>query len=112
MADATIEELVRGFYAAFGAGDRNTIERLLSDDFTFSSPDDPELDRDGWFARCWANRQYAGKVDIDLILEEDGHVLVRYESQRTTGERFRNAEYLRLEGGQVRAVQVYYGATR
>jgi ketosteroid isomerase-like protein len=50
----TIErvEIARGSYLAFAAGDRSFFEERLSDDFRFSSPPDPDLDRDGWFERC------------------------------------------------------------
>jgi ketosteroid isomerase-like protein len=33
----------REMYEAFAAGDRATVEGLLSDDFAFSSPVDPRL---------------------------------------------------------------------
>jgi ketosteroid isomerase-like protein len=40
-------------YLAFAAGDRDFVEEHLSEDFTFSSPPDPMLDRVGYFERCW-----------------------------------------------------------
>lgn len=39
-------------YAAFAAGDRSVFEQRLTDDFLFSAPPDPRLDRDGYFERC------------------------------------------------------------
>jgi hypothetical protein len=43
----------RELYLAFAAGERATVEDLLSEDFAFSSPVDPRLDRTGCFDRCW-----------------------------------------------------------
>jgi ketosteroid isomerase-like protein len=44
-------EIARQSYRAFAAGDRAFFDEHLSDDFTFSSPPDPQLDRDGWSER-------------------------------------------------------------
>jgi hypothetical protein len=40
-------ELARESYRAFAAGDRSFFEEHLSDDFTFSSPPDPQLTATG-----------------------------------------------------------------
>ena len=44
MADRL--ELARRSYEAYETGDRDAIEALLSDDFTFSSPADVGIDRE------------------------------------------------------------------
>ena len=46
-------EIAQESYLAFARAERRFFEDRLSDDFSFSSPPDPHLDRDGWFARCW-----------------------------------------------------------
>jgi ketosteroid isomerase-like protein len=53
------KKLARQFHEAFSAGDRDFFEEHLADDLTFSSPPDPELDRAGFFERCWPG---AGRV--------------------------------------------------
>lgn len=40
-------------YLAFAAGDREAVERPLTDDFAFSSRVDGGLDRAGYFELCW-----------------------------------------------------------
>ena len=42
-----LDELAKAMYIAFAAGDRDTVERLLADDFEFHSPPDLQLDRAG-----------------------------------------------------------------
>ena len=110
MDDASVETLIRAAYAAYPDDDRQAIEAALSDDFTFSSPDDPHLDREGYFERCWANRHLVGEQRIEQILHRDGDVLVRYTSTRPDGTSFRNAEYMRVEGGKITRTEVFYGA--
>ena len=53
MAREDRRNIARQSYLAFARGDRSFFETHLSEDFTFSSPPDPHLDRAGWFQRCW-----------------------------------------------------------
>ena len=88
-------EAAREMYRAFAAGDRDTVERLLSYDFTFSSPPDPTLDRAGYFERCWPG---AGQ-----------EVIVTYEMTDREGRRGRNTEVLTFSGEQICRAEVYFG---
>jgi ketosteroid isomerase-like protein len=52
------EQIARALYDAFAAGDREFFEEHLAEELSFSSPPDPELDREGFFERievyfCW-----------------------------------------------------------
>lgn len=102
-------DLARAAFAAFGAGDRDAIERLLADDFTMSTPADPMLDRAGYFERCWPG---AGGVEgfdfIRLLPLGDDELLVTYEAERD-GKRFRNTEVLTFRGGKLVREEVYWG---
>jgi ketosteroid isomerase-like protein len=108
---ADISDVVRRAYAAYPANDRDALEPLLADDFTFSSPDDPDLDRAAYFERCWPNHEHIVAIRIEKLFMEGDEAFVRYELERDSGERFRNAEYLRLRDGKIERVEVYYGAS-
>ena len=103
-------EVVRRAYAAYADSDLGALEPLIADDFTFSSPDDPDLDCAGYFERCWPNHEHIRHIRIEKLFVEDDEVFVRYELERVTGERFRNAEFLRVRDGQLVRAEVYYGA--
>jgi len=49
-------------------------------------------------------------IRVEKIFENGNEAFVRYEAELTTGEKFRNTEIFRIEGGKVKEVQVYYGA--
>ena len=102
-------ELAQQMYAVFAAGDRDTIERLLSDDFTFHAPPDPKLDRAGYFERCWPHAGGNQAFEFVRLIESGDEVVVTYEATRTDGSRFRNTEVLTFAGDQVRRVEVYFG---
>ena len=103
------EGLIRGFYAAFVAGDRDAVDAMLAEDFTFSSPDDPQLDKAGFFERCFPHHKLVGTLRVEWIEERGDQVIVRYETTKPSGERATNLELLRLEGDRIREALVYYG---
>jgi ketosteroid isomerase-like protein len=99
----------RAIYEAFATGDRDAVEALLADDFTFSSPPDPLLDRAGFFERCWPNSANLAAFDFVRLVESGDEVVVTYEATRVDGTRFRNTEVLTLTGERIRRAEVYFG---
>jgi hypothetical protein len=102
-------ELARDMYLAFASGDRDTIERILADDFTFSSPPDPYLDRAGYFERCWPGAGHGRAFDFVRVVESGDEVLVTYELHKPDGSRGRNTEVLTFSGDKLRRAEVYFG---
>ena len=107
MAD--LAKLARKSYEAFASGDRDTLEALLTDDLTFSSPPDPKLDRAGFFERCWPNSELIEEFEFVRLVEAGDEVIVTYESTKTDGSRFRNTEVLTFRGDQICRQEVYFG---
>ncbi len=96
-------------YRAFAAGDRDPVEELLADDFSFSSPPDPLLDRAGYFERCWPGAGSLTEFDFVRLVESGDEVVVTYEATRTDGTRFRNTEVLTFAGEKISRAEVYFG---
>ena len=107
MGDRT--ELARQAYRAYETGDRSLIESLLTDDFRFSSPPDPLLDRTEYFERCWPNAGAIESYEFVRLVENGDEVIVTYESTKTDGRRFRNTEVLTFRGDKVCRAEVYFG---
>ena len=103
------EEIVRSVYGAYESGDRDVVEGLLTDDFEFSSPPDPLLDREQYFERCWPNSKLIVSYDFVRLIESGDEVVVTYEAVKTDGKRFRNTEVLTFRGEQVCRAEVYFG---
>jgi hypothetical protein len=107
VADRT--ELGRRLYEAFSAGDRDFFEEHLADDLIFSSPVDPQLDRQGFFERCWPGAGQGQGIDIVRLIESGDEVVVTYELKRPDGSGGRNTEVLTFDGDQVTRIEVYFG---
>ena len=96
-------------YEAFASGDRAAVEAILADDFTFSSPPDPSLDRAGYFERCWPRAGNGHVFEFPRVIESGDEVVVTYEGTRVDGTRFRNTEVLTFAGDKIRRAEVYFG---
>ena len=104
-------EIVRAFFDAYLAQDRDMAERLIAQDLVFTSPLDDHIDRTAYFERCFPT---AGRLTSQELLElvgagEDG-VFILYEYELKTGERHRNTEFITVRGEQVVEIQVFFGA--
>src|SRR3954468_16893467 len=102
-------QLVRDNFRAYETGDRELVESLLAEDFTFSSPADVAIDRTRYFERCWPNAGNLAGFEFVRMIESGDDVVVTYEAERVDGSRFRNTEIHTVTGGQVARVEVYFG---
>jgi ketosteroid isomerase-like protein len=109
MAEPDPKQLARQSYEAFAAGDRSFFEEHLSDDFRFSSPPDPKLDRDGYFERCWPGAGRGQEFEFLRLVESGDEVIVTYEMKKSDGSAGRNTEVLTFEGDKISRVEVYFG---
>jgi ketosteroid isomerase-like protein len=107
MADR--KQIAQDSYRAFAADDCTFFEERLADDFTFSSPPDPVLDRDGYFERCWPGAGRGQEFNFVRVIESGDEVVVTYESRRPDGSGGRNTEILTFEGDKISRGEVYFG---
>ena len=107
MAD--IETLVRQCYGAYETKSRETIERLVGEPFSFTSPYDDHIDRKTYFERCWPNADRMTAIRIEKLFVEGDEAFVRYEVTPKTGKPFHNTEFLRFQDGKLREVEVFFG---
>ena len=86
------------------------MERVLADDFHFSSPLDNRLDRKTYFERCWPNSARLRDFEFVNLASFDGRkVFVTYIATNLDGKRFRNTEVMTLRGDEIVEVEVYFG---
>ena len=105
-------DVARESYLAFARKDRLAMERLLAEDFRFTSPLDNHIDRDAFFQRCWPNSDSIDRFDFVYIAAAGDRVFVTYEATDAQGRRFRSTETLLIRVGKISAVEVYFGWSR
>lgn len=101
--------IARAAYDAYVTKDRAAIEKLIADDFHFTSPLDNRLDRETYFRRCWPNSEVIDHFDLIHLVTDADRVFVTYEGRNTDGRRFRNTEILTIRDQQIVDVEVYFG---
>ena len=102
--------IIHAYFSAYERKDRLALEALLHDNFTFSSPHDPHLDRHSYFERCWPNSINTSAFEIQDLIEGDGDAFVLYECKPMVGAAFSNTEYFRIIEDKVTTVRVFYGS--
>jgi hypothetical protein len=102
-------EIARAAYEAYVAKNRGAIERLIAEDFHFTSPLDNRIDRATYFGRCWPNSEWLKQFDFVNLVSDGDQVFVTYVAQSTHGNTFRNTEILTIRHGQIVEVEVYFG---
>jgi ketosteroid isomerase-like protein len=104
--NSNLSNLIRKYYSSYESKDRKSLEDLLSDDFTFSSPLDDHISRTTYFQRCWPNSETVSVFHIEKLFEKGNEAFVRYECERIAGPEFRNTEYFKIEGDRIKKVVV------
>jgi ketosteroid isomerase-like protein len=102
-------DITKALFEAYIDKDRSTAERLLSEDFRFTSPLDNGINRKQYFEICWPNSATIMGVDFKHVVASADRVFVTYEATSTTGKRFRNTEAFTIRDGQIAEVEVYFG---
>lgn len=107
-----IEQRARRMFAAYPAGDRDTVEEILAEDFHFTSPYDDAIDRAEYFRRCWPNHDKIRAIHIHRVIVDGDTAVVTYELVKHDGSRAHNAEVLTFRDGKLVNVFVHFGAER
>ena len=108
--DVALSAVVRAYFGAYESENRDAAEKLLSADFTFTSPNDDAIDRATYFERCWPRDDPARDQTIEKIVVDGDKAFVTYSCAIGNGKSFRNTEYFSFTGAQISSVNVYFGA--
>ncbi|HEV7645192.1 MAG TPA: nuclear transport factor 2 family protein [Pyrinomonadaceae bacterium] len=110
MEPRSVTGIARRYFAAYEAKDRAAMDDLLTGDFTFISPFDDHLSRDSYFQKCWPQSERIKSIKIEKIFEQDNQAFVLYELYPFSGgPTFRNTEFMTIERGKIRQVEVFFG---
>jgi len=108
--DMANTDVVRTSFTAYRNQDRESAERLLDDDFVFTSPQDDDLNKAAFLERCFPTAdRFKSQEILVLVHAGDDGVFVLYEYELQTGEHFRNTEYVTVRDGKLIETQVFFG---
>jgi ketosteroid isomerase-like protein len=106
----TNTDVVRASFEAYLAQDMRAAAALIAEDFTFTSPRDDHIGKAAFLERCFptADRLVSQHI-LELVSAGEAGVFILYEYELKTGERHRNAEFIRVVNGQLAETQVFFG---
>jgi ketosteroid isomerase-like protein len=103
-------DIVRASFDAYLAQDRDTADRLIAEDFVFTSPQDDHIDKAAFFERCFPTAdRFVSQEILELVGAGPDSVFILYEYELKTGDRHRNTEFIRVRDGQLVETQVFFG---
>jgi ketosteroid isomerase-like protein len=104
------EQLIRKYYGAWAGKDWHALNKLLTDDFTFTSPNDDRDSKAVYKTRCWdPNVDLIGRYDLQQIAGKGNDAFVMYVAQIKGGKTIENVEHFTIRDGKVAAVRCYFG---
>ena len=109
LVSASAVTVVRACLQAYVDKDRVGIEKLIADEYRFTSPLDNALDRATYFERCWPNSHAMAAFTVIHEATNGERAFVTYEARTSTGKCFRNTELHMVRDGLLIATEVYFG---
>ncbi|HEX3499249.1 MAG TPA: nuclear transport factor 2 family protein [Stellaceae bacterium] len=111
MQSAPKPDIVRRYFAAYVAKDRELVDDLLTDDFSFTSPRDDAIDKAAYFARCWPNSARIRTLAVEKVFAQGSEAFVLYKITTEEGTEFCNTEFWTFAGERISRITVYFGAS-
>jgi ketosteroid isomerase-like protein len=109
LLNATNGKLIRAYYAAWENKDWNSMEQVLADGFTFSSPLDDHISVSAFKERCWPNASNIKRFEVDKFVINGDEAFVITNGYTNAGKLFRNGEYFKIKGGKISAYECFFG---
>ena len=104
------EQIIRKYYTAWEKGDWHALDSLLTDDFTFTSPNDNHDSKSVFETRCWTpNVNLIAHFDLQQIAGNGNDAFVMYVLHIKNGKKIENVECFHLRDGRVESVRCYFG---
>jgi len=110
--DSIKSNTIREWYAGWEKRDWPALDKLLTDNFSFTSAaGDDHINKDTFKTRCWEVQiDFIERSNLLLVLGSGNEALVMYLCQTKNGRNFRNVEYLRFRDDKIEAIECYFGS--
>jgi hypothetical protein len=109
LLNAPNGKTIMAYYTAFEKKDWNSMEQVLADGFTFSSPLDDHISISAFKERCWPNCNNIKRFEVDKFIINGDEAFVVTNGYTMAGKLFRNGEYFKIKDGKVVAYECFFG---
>jgi ketosteroid isomerase-like protein len=109
LLNAPNGKIIMAYYTAFEQKDWNSMQQVLADGFTFSSPLDDHISEAAFKERCWPNCYNIKRFEVDKFVINGDQAFVVTNGYTKAGKIFRNGEYFKIKGGKITAYECFFG---
>ena len=109
LLNAPNGKIIMAYYTAFEKKDWNSMEQILADGFTFSSPLDDHISVTAFKERCWPNAYNIKRFQVDKFVVNGDEAFVITNGWTNAGKLFRNGEYFKIKNGKISAYECFFG---
>ncbi len=104
------EKLIKQYYNSYEKKDWHSLELILSDKFTFTSPaGDNQIDLKTYKERCWPNSDNTKNFALEKVIIDGDDAFVTYNGSTNDGKLFRNTEYFKFKDGKIISNECFFG---
>jgi ketosteroid isomerase-like protein len=105
------EEIVRRYYSGWEKKNWPTLDLLLADNFTFTSPNnDDHINKSAFRTRCWDSQiDFIERFELESVIGTGDQAFVKYLGRTKNGKSFRNVEYFRIGDEKIESIECYFG---
>jgi ketosteroid isomerase-like protein len=104
------EKLIKEYYRAYEKKDWHSLEFILADSFTFSSPaGDDHINLNTYKERCWPNATNTKRFELEKMVIDGDNAFVTYNGWTNDGKLFRNTEYFKSKSGKIMSNECFFG---
>ena len=103
------EKAIKAYYTAFEKKDWGSMEQVLADGFTFSSPLDDHISIKTFKERCWPNAGKIQRFEVATVIVKGDDAFVITNGWTTDGKLFRNSDYFKFKDGKITAYECFFG---
>ncbi|UII19892.1 nuclear transport factor 2 family protein [Fulvivirga ligni] len=102
-------KIAKRSYEAFQNQQKEVLEELFSDDFSFSSPNDKHLSKAQFFELCYPFSEKVKRYEFVKIAESGEDVYITYRCTAEGQPPFINTELMKIKDGKILSVKVFFG---
>jgi ketosteroid isomerase-like protein len=108
--EASAQQKIKDYYAAYEKKDWNIMQPILAEGFTFTSPaGDDHINLKLYKERCWPNANNTKKFDLEKVIIDGDDAYVTYNGWTTDGKLFRNTERFKFKDGKIIENECFFG---
>jgi hypothetical protein len=108
--DMKREEMIRSYYFGWEKKHWNTVESVLADDFTFTSPNnDDHINKRAFKDRCWVTADWIDTIKMECVIVRGDDGFAKYLLTTTAKKSLRKHRVFPFKDEKVSAIEVYFG---